>query len=207
MKKAIFLGLIVLIVFIFANDAFAMLPFPYDIAPYKSDAQGNAARRLYGGYFKDGLGEENVIYWLGTDSVPPGQLILDFSSPFGDVAGNDFAVLTGNECWGPQAGDTLFEFYMGSTLVGSLNAFLVGNSMQEFELPGSDIVGNRIVIINAAQDPPGINNDACMEFRDAGVARYDSQAVPEPSTMMLFGISILGAGFIRKTRATNKEGR
>lgn len=171
MKRVILLSLLaIVLVSVLSKVCSATLPAPYDTPPYTVDAIGNSAGRNSGGFFqKPSMGYTSLIIWIGTDIVP-GSLIMDFSDPFTDGVGDDFAILTSSECWGPLADTALFEFFMDGSLVDSFSANLAPDRLFEFELPGDDIIANRIVVTNTTPDPPGINDLATMEFIDAGIA-------------------------------------
>ena len=165
------------------NWVFGVLPSPFDTPPYDSDTSGNSSGRNSGGFFpRVSQGWTHLVYWLGTDSTPPGSLILDFAVPFTDGPGSDFAILTGGEAWGYLAGPAEFKFYMGGTFLASFTANLGPSTQFAFDLPGDSIIANRIVIVNMTPDPPGINGYGSMEFLDAGVAyTTDANIPPEPN--------------------------
>lgn len=162
------------------------LPPPFDTEPFHTKAFGNSAANLLGFFRKDG-GPRQFRYSLGTDIIA-GSLLMDFATPFIDGPGNDFAILTNSQSWGPLADMALFEFFLGGTLRASFTAPLAPDQLFQFDLPGSSLVVDRIVVTNITPDPPGINNLATMTFDDAGV----TYVVPEPSTITLFGFGTLG---------------
>jgi hypothetical protein len=144
------------------------LPPPFNTEPFNTDAKGNAAANLFGCFRQNG-GPKQFRYFLGTNDVP-GSLILDFARPFTDGPGNDFAILTNSQSWGPLADMARFDFYLGGNLQASFMASLAPDRLFEFELPGSGLVVDRVVITNITPDPPGIEGLAGMTFDDAGVA-------------------------------------
>jgi hypothetical protein len=156
----------------------ATLPAPFDTAPFTTDCTGNCASRDSGGFFqKPSAGFTSLVYFVGTN-ITAGSLILDFALPFGNGEGKDFAILTSSESWGSLANIALFEFFLDGTLVGSFRASLAPDRLFEFELPGDNIIANRIVITNITPGPPGINDLATMTFIDAGVAHPIPSAPP-----------------------------
>jgi hypothetical protein len=196
-KQAVFVLVIIEFLVFFPDLAFGALPPPFSTPPYDSDTDGASASRASGGFFpRISRGQTNVVYWIGTDSPPgfSGSLTLRFNTPFTDRAGNDFAVLTGWECWGELADQAEFKFYRENTFIDSFSASLGPNAVFAFDLPGCGMVADRIVITNITPDPPGANNLATMEFRDAGIA----YVVPEPATLFLLGLG--GLALLRKRR-------
>ena len=189
MKKTYFLiGVMeVLLIFVFIQDVSAELAYPYDNAPFTSGGGGNSAGRNSGGYLnRPESNYYSLISWIGTNNIP-GYLQLDFEIPFTDGQGNDFAILTSSESWGYLADIAQFSFYLDGSLQGSFDAHLIADNLHEFDLPGDNIVANRIVITNITPDPPGINDNATMAFIDAGVA----YTVPEPATLVMLGFGVL----------------
>lgn len=144
------------------------LPPPFDTAPFDTNAVGNAAANLLGSFQKDGSAEQ-FRYFLGTNNTP-GSLIMDFTVPFTDGSGNDFAILTHSQAWGPLADTALFEFFLDGNLQTSFIASLTPDQLFEFDLPGNGLVADRVVVTNITPDPDGINDLATMTFDDAGVA-------------------------------------
>ena len=159
---------------------------PFDTEPFNTDTTGNAGSNFEGSFRRLG-GPPQFRYFLGTEPLPagPGRLILTFSL-FTDGPGNDFAILTNGQSWGPLADKALFEFFLGDTLQTSFAAALAPDRLFEFELPGDDVVANRVVVTNITPDPPGVNNLAGMTFDAAGV----SHPVTEPSTFLLLLIGL-----------------
>lgn len=115
-------------------------------------------------------------YFIGTD-VTPGSLIMNFAVPFTDGPGDDFAILTNSQSWGPLADNALFEFLLDGNLRASFIAELAADKLFRFELPGSGLVVNRVVVTNITPDPPGTNNLATMTFDAAGAAYLAYEAV------------------------------
>jgi hypothetical protein len=111
---------------------------------------------------------------------------MDFAVPFTGGPGSDFAILTGGSPWGVYAGPVRFDFYLNGNLQGSLNANLLENTLNEFDLANQDLLADRLVLINTAPDL-GANNDTDLEILDAGV-RY---IVPEPAPQFLLGLGAL----------------
>jgi hypothetical protein len=143
---------------------------PFNIEPFDTDLSGNAAGNLEGSFRVDG-GPQQFRYFLGTEpSVGPGRLILDFAVPFTDGPGDDFAILTNSQAWGPLAESALFEFLLNGSLVTSFAASLTPDQLFQFDLPGNDVVANRVIVTNITPDPPGFNDLATMTFDNAGVA-------------------------------------
>jgi hypothetical protein len=87
------------------------LPPPFDTEPFDTDAVGNAAANLLGFFRQDG-GPQQFRYFLGTN-ITPGSLTMGFTVPFTDGSGNDFAILTSSQSWGPLADRALFEILLG----------------------------------------------------------------------------------------------
>lgn len=165
------------------GSCWGMLDAPYDTAPANTSGTGNSASRVEEGALWNADDQTTLIYWLGTDSTPPGTLIMDFANPFENGPGSDFAILTGDETWGIYAGPVTFDFYLNGNLQGSLNTQLLPNTLNEFALPSQVMLANRIDLINMGPNV-GANNDADLEILDAGV-RY---SVPEPTPQLLFGL-------------------
>jgi hypothetical protein len=197
-KQAIFVLVIIGFLVFFADLAFGVLPPPFNTPPYDSDTKGASAGRDSGGFLpRISEGYTHLVCWLGTNGTP-GSLSLKFSAPFTDGAGNDFAILTGGEGWGALADQAEFKFYRANTFIDSFSASLGPNALFAFDLPGYGMVADQIVITNITPDPPGVNNLATMEFRDAGVA----YTIPEPATLLLLG---LGAAIAtRKQKSKSK---
>ncbi len=170
-----------------AGTAFAdSVPPPFLTRPFDIDTFGNSALNYLGSFRQDG-GPPQFRVFLGTDLIP-GSLIMYFALPFTDGPGNDFAILTNSQSWGPLAGTALFEFYFGNDLQASFTAQLGPDQLFQFELPGTGLVVNHVVVTNITPDPPGINNLACMTFDDAGAA----YPIPEPSSLVLLATGLAG---------------
>lgn len=170
-----------------AETAFAdSVPPPFLTRPFDIDPLGNSAMNSLGSFRQDG-GPPQFRVFLGTDLIP-GSLTMYFALPFTDGPGNDFAILTSSQAWGPLAGAALFEFYLGDDLQASFTAQLAPDQLFLFELPGTGLVVNRVVVTNIAPDPPGINNLAAMAFDDAGAA----YPIPEPSPLVLLSSGLAG---------------
>lgn len=156
------------------------LPEDFSIAPSSTDGFGNSARRDSGGFLKNPSQHyEHLVYWIGTN-LTAGSLILDYSTPFTDGVGYDFALTTGSEVWGALASTASLSFYFGGTLLAYIDDFsLTSGATYAFEMPGDGLIVSRVVITNTTPDPSGINDLATMEFIDAGAAYVSS--VPEPA--------------------------
>jgi hypothetical protein len=177
-RLATFTGVIATVLLSLAIRGYAdALDPPFDTEPFDTDALGNAAANLQGFFRKDG-GPQQFRYFIGTN-LQPGRLILDFAVPFTDGPGNDFAILTNSQSWGPLADLALFEFYLNGTLATSFVASLTPDQLFAFDLPGSGVVANRVVVTNVTPDPPGIDDFATMTFDNAGVA----YPIAEPVTI------------------------
>ncbi|HSE18641.1 MAG TPA: hypothetical protein VLB46_16415 [Pyrinomonadaceae bacterium] len=151
------------------------LASPFDTEPFDTEATGNSAANLSGSFRQDG-GPEQFRYFIGTN-ITAGSLIMDFAVPFTDGPGNDFAILTNAESWGPLADQALFEFFLDGTLQASFIASLAPNQLFEFDLPGTGVVADRVVVTNITPDPPEIDNSTTMTFDDAGVAHLVGESV------------------------------
>ena len=163
------------------------LPPPYDTEPFDADIVGNSAGNLLGSFRKDG-GPGQFRYFIGTD-ITAGSLIMDFDIPFRDGPGNDFAILTNSQAWGPLADTALFQFFLDGSLQAAFPAALAPDLLFQFDIPGDGlVVADRIVVTNVTPDPPGINDLATMTFDNAGVAH----PIPEPSTFLLLGSGFAG---------------
>lgn len=141
---------------------------PFDTEPIDTLIQGNSAANFLGFFRQDG-GPQQFRYFLGTN-ITPGSLTMDFAVPFTDGPGNDFAILTSSSSWGPLADRALFEFFLNGNLQGSFIASLSPNQLFEFDLPGSGLVANRVVVTNITADLPGFEDLGTMTFDNAGVA-------------------------------------
>jgi hypothetical protein len=122
------------------------LPAPFDTEPFDTEAVGNSAANLFGFFRQDG-GPQQFRYFLGTN-LTPGSLIMEFAVPFTDGPGNDFAILTSSQSWGPLADQALFEFFLGGNLQASFTASLGPNQLFQFDLPGTGVVADRVVVTN-----------------------------------------------------------
>lgn len=151
------------------------LPAPFDTAPFDTDATGNSAANLFGFFRQDG-GPQQFRYFIGTN-ITSGSLIMDFAVPFTDGPGNDFAILTNSQSWGPLANQALFEFFFAGELQASFIASLAPDQLFQFDLPGSGVVADRVVVTNITPDPPGIDDLATMTFDNAGVAYLVGESV------------------------------
>lgn len=162
-------GMVVILLLAAVSRTFAdPLPAPFDNEPFDTDGTGNSASNLFGFFRQDG-GPQQFRYFLGTNLIP-GSLIMDFAVPFTDGPGNDFAILTNSQAWGPLADQALFEFFLDGNLQASFVASLAPDQLFQFDLPGTGVVANRVVVTNITPDPPGIDNLATMTFDNAGVA-------------------------------------
>ncbi len=188
-----------------SSHAIPTLPLPpkYATDPFDTDVIGNGAANFSGLFRQDG-GPQQFRYFIGTN-VTPGSLILDFSQPFTDGAGADFALVTNSESWGVEADTALFEFFSAGVLQASFSASLLPDQVFEFDLPGTGLVADRVVVTNTTPDPPGTNNLATMTFDAAGVAYPTGLPVSEPSTLGLAGLSLLGLVFARRRTAPTKR--
>ena len=151
------------------------LPPPFDTEPFDTDVVGSSAANLLG-FFRQDNGPQQFRYFLGTD-ITPGSLIMDFAVPFTDGPGNDFAILTSSQSWGPLADTALFEFSLDGNFQASFIASLTPDQLFQFDLPGSGLIVDRVVVTNITPDPPGINNLATMTFDAAGVAHLIAEPV------------------------------
>lgn len=187
-------GVVMILLLGVVRGAFgAPLLQPFDTEPFDTDSLGNSATNLLGSFRKDG-GPAQLRYFLGTN-FPPGSLIMDFAVPFTDGPGDDFAILTNSQSWGSLADTAMFEFFLSGTLQGSFTASLAPDQLFRFDLPGTGLVADRIVLTNITPDPPGINDLATMTFDDAGIAHQ----VPEPSAALLL-LLVLGIAVFAKRR-------
>jgi hypothetical protein len=151
------------------------LPPPFDTEPFDTELAGNSAANLFGFFRQDG-GPEQFRYFIGTNFTP-GSLTMDFATPFTDGPGNDFAILTNSQAWGPLADKALFEFFFRGNLQASFIASLTPDELFQFDLPGSGLVVDRVVVTNITPDPEGINDLATMTFDNAGVAYLVGESV------------------------------
>lgn len=165
----IFTGVVMILLLGVVSRTFGdPLPPPFDTEPFDTHAVGNAGANLLGFFRQDG-GPQQFRYFLGTN-ITPGSLTMDFAVPFTDGPGNDFAILTSSQSWGPLADRALFEFFLGGNLQASFIASLTPGQLFQFDLPGSGLVADRVVVTNITPAPPGINDLATMTFDNAGVA-------------------------------------
>jgi hypothetical protein len=189
------------------------LPPPYDTVPFDTDGSGPSASNLFGSFQKlDSPLSGQLRYFIGSDTneggTSGGSLIMKFPVLFTDGPGPDFAIITNSQSWGPLADTALFKFFQGSTLMGSYTASLAPDRLFLFDLPGTGILADRIVLTNTTPDPPGTNNLATMTFDNAGV-RYAtdqvSHSVPEPSihTLLAIGFAILAYWQLSRNRVRN----
>jgi hypothetical protein len=163
------------------------LPFPFVTTPFDTDTRGNASANDSGMFRQDG-GLPQWRYFLGTEGTP-GSLIMDFAAPFTNGPGPDFAIVTSAESWGPRADVALFEFFLEDTFQAAFPAPLDPDKIFLFDLLGSRLVANRVIVTNLTPDPPGINELGTMTFDNAGVAHL----LVDPSTFVLLsaGLSAL----------------
>ena len=168
------------------------LPLPFNTEPFDVSAVGNSGADFLG-FFRQHGGPEQLEISIGTNP-PAGSLIMDFAVPFTDGPGNDFAILTSSRSWGPLADKASFQFFLGGNLQGSFTASLAPDQLFQFDLPGSNLVADRIVVTNITPNPvPGVNDLAGMTFDNAGVAYIvGPSTVPEPSTIALLTLGTLG---------------
>lgn len=171
------------------NAMGASLPAPFSTSPIDTDAFGNSAANLSGSFRVDG-GPEQFRYFIGTNSGP-GSLGMDFTTPFTDGLGNDFAVLTNSQAWGPLADTALFQFFLAGALQTSFTAHLAPDQLFEFDLPGEGIVADQVLITNITPDPPGINDLATMTFDNAGISY--TVPIPAPIWLLFSGLVALFA--------------
>lgn len=191
---------LILAINVYPNTAHAgVIGPPYDIAPFDTDALGNAARNSFGNFRRDG-GPEEFRYFLGTNTTP-GTLIMRFAAPIVDVVGKDFAVLTSAQSWGSLADTARFDFFFAGTLQGSFSARLAPGQLFEFDFPSGLLAVSRITITNTTPDPPGINDLATMTFDAA--AGISTGIVPEPSSAALLLLAFVAAGLLRRRIPSN----
>jgi hypothetical protein len=166
------------------------LPAPFDTPPFDTDLLGASARAPRGFFQEDG-GQQQWRLFIGTEpslQSPFGLFIMDFAVRFTDGPGDDFAILTSADSWGPLASLARFDFFLEGILQTSFTAALSPDQIFQFELPGTGVIANRVVLANVTPDPPGINNLATMTFDNAGVAHV----VAEPSTIFLLALAGVG---------------
>jgi hypothetical protein len=162
-------GVVMILLLGMVNRTFGNpLPAPFDTEPFDTETTGNSAANLFGFFRQDG-GPEQFRYFLGTN-ITPGSLTMDFAVPFTDGPGNDFAILTNSQSWGPLADTALFEFFFHGNLQASFVASLSPDQLFQFELPGTGLVVDRVVVTNITPDPPGFEDLAGMTFDNAGAA-------------------------------------
>jgi hypothetical protein len=170
------------------------LPPRYGFEPVDTDGIGPGASNTLG-YFRIDGGPRANRYFVATAPPPdgPGRLTMWFAHAFIDGPGPDFAILTSGTSWGPLADEALFEFFLGTSRRASLVVHLAPDRLFELELPGADVVADRVRVTNITPDPPGANDLATMTFDIAGV----TTSVPEPASMTLcaLGLALLGLGY------------
>lgn len=132
------------------------LAAPFDTAPSQASPAGVASSNNQGMFVENGNADRR--YFLGVSDNPnlaPGSLTLDFDQPFEDGPGDDFAILTNGTSWGNQADTALFEFFLGGALQTSFSASLAPDQLFTFDLPGTGVQADRVVITNTAPVPTG----------------------------------------------------
>jgi hypothetical protein len=164
---------------------------PYDIDGGVRNSQG---------LFRENGGPEEFRVFLG---IEPGNrdFTLNFETSFIDGPGDDFAILSAEQIvgvWGPFADTAKFDLYLNGLLVSSFTASLEPATINHFDLPGSGIIANQIVVTNVTPSPPPPFNNAVvqMAFDNAGVAHL----LPEPSTEV-FLVAALGMLLSRRSRS------
>lgn len=160
---------------------------PFNTKPIDFDGFGNSAQNLEG-CFRDNGGPQERRVFLGTNFVP-GRLTLIFAVPFTDGPGDDFALLTASQSWGPLASTALIEFLLGGATQATFDSVLAPSQLFTFELPGTDVIADSVRITNTSPDPPGIDNLAGMTFDDAAVAHVIS--TPASIVLVSLGLAVV----------------
>jgi hypothetical protein len=148
----------------------ATLPAEYGQQASRIDLKGSWDANA-NGQLPNRRGIKELQVFLGTAPRDgAGVVTLSFERPFADGLGRDFALVTGVENFGPLAGKVLVQFFLGEQLQIAIPRFVQADRVFHFELPGTDVVANRVVISNITADPVGFNDDAVISIVDAGAA-------------------------------------
>lgn len=187
MKRLLILSLIAL----YSSVSFCKLGHPFQTNPH--DFNNNGV-----GWISNVFPEIGDLAHNDNDNLIAGSsagsiLTFIFDQPFKDGPGKDFAIETvpANITWGNLADQAEFSLYLDDTFVASFTAKLnKPGTIFEFELPGKNIVANRISIKNLATYR-GNWDETSIVYADAGIA----YCVPEPCTILLLA---LGGLVLRK---------
>jgi len=192
-------GALIVVCLDMANAIGDPLPPPFVIAPSHTDGEGTSATNSMG-MFRRIDGTDDLRYFLGTH-LDPGALEMDFSNRFTDGPGDDFAILAAPD-WGPLADMARFDFFLDGLLQTTFTASLSADQLLRFDLPGSDVVANRIVLTNLAPDV-GPGTQTTMAFDNAGVAHL----IPEPGSGALLAVTALAVALLRSGNAPARRSK
>jgi hypothetical protein len=121
------------------------------------------------------------------------------SSVIGDQFRVDFG--TGVSAWGaditnfePSRGSSFAAFDSNHVALGTMNAYDASNNaaFHGFELTSGDVASDIVFNSNTLDEFAGLD-DAKFVTADA--------TVPEPGSMLIFGLGLIGLGYIRRRKA------